>query len=120
MKSRSVLRRDSKDRIKIFNRDEWLLKRQRERTEKLLDIGQEFQKSKEKIGVDETSNSTENKCNSSNANSSLCLSRKLSRDTENNAKGKHHSSGNTSRKFEPNTFSSTSINDPSEPIKVKI
>ena len=47
--TRSSLKRDSNDRIKIFDRDEWLLKRQRERTTKLLDLEPEFQKAKEKI-----------------------------------------------------------------------
>ena len=49
---RSKLIRDSNDRIKIFDRDEWLLKRQRERATKLLDEDKSQQKSVDKSGLE--------------------------------------------------------------------
>ena len=47
---RSKLIRDSNDRIKIFDRDEWLLKRQRGRATKLLDGDKSQQTSTDKLG----------------------------------------------------------------------
>ena len=49
---RSKLIRDSNDRIKIFDRDEWLLKRQRERATKLLDEDKSQQTSTDKLGIE--------------------------------------------------------------------
>ena len=49
---RSKLIRDSNDRIKIFDRDEWLLKRQRERATKLLDEDKSQQMSMDKSGLE--------------------------------------------------------------------
>ena len=49
---RSKLIRDSNDRIKIFDRDEWLLKRQRERATKLLDGDKSQQTSTDKSGLE--------------------------------------------------------------------
>ena len=49
--TRSSLKRDSNDRIKIFDRDEWLLKRQQQKTTKLLDLKPEFQKAKDKLSL---------------------------------------------------------------------
>ena len=49
---RSKLIRDSNDRIKIFDRDEWLLKRQRERATKLLDGDKSQQMSTDKSGLE--------------------------------------------------------------------
>ena len=43
--------RDSNDRIMLFNRDEWILKRRQERAKVNLDT--EFQKAKEKLAVNE-------------------------------------------------------------------
>ena len=49
---RSKLIRDSNDRIKIFDRDEWLLKRQRERATKLLDEDKSQQTPTDKSGFE--------------------------------------------------------------------
>ena len=49
---RSKLIRDSNDRIKIFDRDEWLLKRQRDRATKLLDGDKSQQTSTDKLGLE--------------------------------------------------------------------
>ena len=49
---RSKLLRDSNDRIKTFDRDEWLLKRQRERATKLLDEDKLQQTSTDKLGIE--------------------------------------------------------------------
>ena len=49
---RSKLIRDSNDRIKIFDRDEWLLKRQRERATKFLDGDKSQHTSMDKSGLE--------------------------------------------------------------------
>lgn len=71
----SSLKRDSNDHIKVFDRDEWLLKRQRGRTTKLLDLDPELQKAKDKISLDEhtaesnTNNRTSNSTGSASSSS---------------------------------------------------
>ena len=79
VKTRSVLRRDSNDRIKTFNRDEWLLQRQLERTRKLLNLDPDFKKTKENIACDDTRSKIENKNDLSDINGSLSTRRSLSR-----------------------------------------
>ena len=76
------MRRDSKDQIKIFNRDEWLLKRQRERTLKLLDLNTDSKKAKEKPGCDEICNKNQTKVNFSDGISPLSSSQNSSRDSK--------------------------------------
>ena len=49
--SRFKLRRNSNDRIVVFDRDEWLLKRQRERRNKLLNIDNEECRPNDKLAV---------------------------------------------------------------------
>ena len=51
---RSKLIRDSNDRIKIFDRDEWRLKRQRERAMKFLDEDKSQQTSTDKLGLEKS------------------------------------------------------------------
>ena len=70
-----MLRRDSKDRIKIFNRDEWLLKRQREKTMKLLGLDTDLKNEREKSGCDEINNKIQIRNNLSDGISSLTLSK---------------------------------------------
>ena len=79
--TRSSLKRDSNDRIKVFDRDEWLLKRQRERTTKLLDLDPEFQKAKDKISLADPSVCTANKNNLTVVDKSVCTYTRRSNNT---------------------------------------
>ena len=98
---RSKLIRDSNDRIKIFDRDEWLLKRQRERATKLLDGDKSQQMFTDKSGLEKsliTSTITVSQPNATSPllNSSIDSYDKIRKNGDSNNVGDRHSKANSS------------------------
>ena len=112
------MRRDSKDQIKIFNRDEWLLKRQRERTMKLLDLNTDSKTAKEKFGCDDILNKSQTKVNFSDDISSLSSSQNSSRDNKSSTSNIDNSDCDTLKHGVNSKFERDSRSDSIKPTKV--
>ena len=112
------MRRDSKDQIKIFNRDEWLLKRQRERTMKLLDLNTDSQKTKEKTGCDEICNKNQTKVNFSDGISPSSSSQNSSRDNKSSTSNIDNSNCDTLKHGVKSKSEQESRTESIEPTKV--